>query len=370
MLYFDVETTTRNKGNPFDHNNILVCVGWFLNGQSGIWYYDQPIEILREVFKEKEWCAFNAKFDLHWMRRLGIALPEKVWCCQLAEFLINRQSNAYPSLEDTCNSYGIEGKYDQVKKEYWDKGIDTIEIPREILTPYCLQDVKILHNLRTLQLQKIDANRMNFFSLHMQDLLTLEDIEWNGLHFNDELLEEEKQKLDNRIAELQRKLDLLHSVPNFNWSSPAHLSALLYGGKVKEDRRVPVGVYKSGKRVGQPRYEIERLEHTLPRMYAPPAGSETATEGVWSTDEETLKKIKGGKKELISTLLELREVQKLQSTYVGGLLQKHNELGWEPNYLHGQYNQVVARTGRLSSKVPNMQNFPDTISHVLTTRYQ
>jgi DNA polymerase I-like protein with 3'-5' exonuclease and polymerase domains len=369
MLYFDCETTTRNKGNPFDRNNRLVCVGWSLNGVTGIWYYDQPTQILQEVFKEKEWCAFNSKFDLHWLKRAGISLPERIWCCQLAEFILKRQSNPYPSLEGTCESYGIEGKFDQVKKEYWDKGIDTLDIPRDVLTPYCLQDVAILEKLTKLQKEQIKGKE-TLFSLHMQDLLVLEDIEWNGLYFNDELLEAKKQELNNLITELQRKLDLLHSVPNFNWASPRHLSALLYGGTIEEDRRIPVGVFKSGKRVGQPRYEIETVTHTLPRMYAPPKGSETATEGVWSTDEDTLKKIKGGKKNLISALLELREIQKLQSTYVEGLLQKHNELGWEPNYLHGQYNQVVARTGRLSSKVPNMQNFPETMLNVLETRYQ
>ena len=38
-------------------------------------------------------------------------------------------------------------------------------------------------------------------------------------------------------------------------------------------------------------------------------------------------------------------------------------------YLHGQYNQCVAATGRLSSSAPNMQNFSGDVDQLPMSRY-
>jgi DNA polymerase-1 len=86
-------------------------------------------------------------------------------------------------------------------------------------------------------------------------------------------------------------------------------------------------------------------------------------------DEDTLLSIKGGKKDLIEKILKVKELAKLQSTYVSGLLKKHQEQHQEAGYIHGQYNQVVAGTGRLSSSNPNMQNFPEAILDIFETRF-
>jgi DNA polymerase I-like protein with 3'-5' exonuclease and polymerase domains len=39
------------------------------------------------------------------------------------------------------------------------------------------------------------------------------------------------------------------------------------------------------------------------------------------------------------------------------------------DYLHGQYNQVVARTGRLSSSQPNLQNQPAEVDQYIISHY-
>jgi DNA polymerase-1 len=266
--------------------------------------------------------------------------------------------------------YGIPGKFDRVKTDFWDKGIDTDQIPRPILTEYCLQDIEITKQIYYKQQERITPKNRNLISLQMQDLLVLEDIEWNGLYFNPEKVKEKEDALTKEIADVQAQLNIYHSIPNFNWGSPRQLSALLYGGTIDEDKRIPVGVYKTGEKVGQPRFKVEVITHTLPRMYNPPRGSETKTEGVWSTDEDTLLKIKGGKKDLIQRLLKVRELSKLQSTYVKGLRETHMEMHWPANYLHGQYNQVVAATGRLSSTNPNVQNLSERVLDIFESRFK
>ena len=44
-------------------------------------------------------------------------------------------------------------------------------------------------------------------------------------------------------------------------------------------------------------------------------------------------------------------------------------MNWETNVLHGQLNQCVARTGRLSSSKPNLQNFDGEIKQLFGSRY-
>lgn len=371
ILFLDCETTTSNKGNPFDLTNSLVCVGWRVNGEAGIWYKgDDSSKLAKAIAAAKLVVAFNAKFDLHWLRKEGLLPTCPVYCVQLAEFFLNRQSPKYPSLDGVAASYGIDGKFDLVKKEYWDKEIDTDKIPRPILTDYCLQDIAATEKIYHLQQARITPKNKTLLSLQMQDLLVLEEIEYNGLYFNPNKVKAKEKELDTQISETQEKLDLYHNIPCFNWGSPAHVSALLYGGTIVEERRVPIGVFKTGEKVGQPRFAVEKVTHTLARMYKPPKGSELKKEGVWSTDEDTLLKIKGGKKELIEGILKSKELAKKQSTYVRGLLETHMKMHWPDNYLHGEYNQVVAATARLSSKRPNMQNMDGALLNIFESRFQ
>lgn len=74
----------------------------------------------------------------------------------------------------------------------------------------------------------------------------------------------------------------------------------------------------------------------------------------YSTDVDTLKKLED-KHEIISYILEYREISKLISTYVDGLIYEINE---KTNRIHSNFNQTVTATGRISSTEPNMQNIP------------
>ena len=57
---------------------------------------------------------------------------------------------------------------------------------------------------------------------------------------------------------------------------------------------------------------------------------------------------------LVEDILQYRAYQKLNSTYVEGLLKVIGEDG----RIHTRFNQTEARTGRLSSDNPNLQNIP------------
>lgn len=76
------------------------------------------------------------------------------------------------------------------------------------------------------------------------------------------------------------------------------------------------------------------------------------TQRGWSTDAETLEALRGYP--LVDDVLQYRTYQKLNSTYVEGLLKVIGPDG----RIHSTFNQTEARTGRLSSDNPNLQNIP------------
>ncbi len=83
-----------------------------------------------------------------------------------------------------------------------------------------------------------------------------------------------------------------------------------------------------------------------------PAGRKTKTG--YSVDAEVLEMLKGTHP-VIDNLLEYRQLGKLKSTYVDGLLALIHP---KDGRVHTSFNQTIASTGRLSSSQPNLQNIP------------
>ena len=107
------------------------------------------------------------------------------------------------------------------------------------------------------------------------------------------------------------------------------------------------------------------------RLVNPLKGSELEKEGFFSTDEQTLKSLKGSKKakDIIELLLQRAILEKRLTAYYKGLVDLRKDMNWNEGQLHGQLNQCVARTGRLSSSKPNLQNFDGEIKTLFRSRY-
>src|SRR5690606_17221238 len=74
-----------------------------------------------------------------------------------------------------------------------------------------------------------------------------------------------------------------------------------------------------------------------------------------STDASVLEALAAQGHRLPTLLLQYRQLDKLQSTYVTALPRLVNPV---TDRLHTSFNQTVAATGRLSSTEPNLQNIP------------
>ena len=368
-MALDSEVTTWNKGHCFDPRNKMVCFSYASDNLSGAskWpskdllqqYLDQPTTL---VF-------FNAKFDLQWFVKEGLTYdPTKIWDCQLAHFIMTHQTHRFPSMNEVAEYWGLPQKPDVVKTEYWDKGIQTDQIPWKILEEYATHDAVTTYQIYLKQNEALTGAKRRLFQLQCQDLSLLREMEANGIPFDEELCHVRAKELDDKISEIKSKLTAIYPNVPINWGSNDDLSAFLYGGTVYEDAKEFVGYYKGGQRAGQPKYKNVVIEHTLPRLYTPLKGSEMKKEGNFAVDEGTLRKLKGNKS-TVALLLELSKLEKLNGTYYKGLVKLREEMGWEQGVLHGNFNQTTAQTGRLSSSKPNLQNFASELQDIFVSSY-
>ena len=74
----------------------------------------------------------------------------------------------------------------------------------------------------------------------------------------------------------------------------------------------------------------------------------------YSTDAQVLEQLKDNH-EIIEYIIEYRQLMKLKSTYIDGLM---NMINLGDGRIHSSFNQTVTATGRISSAEPNLQNIP------------
>jgi len=382
-IILDIESTISNKGNPFDERNKLCYVGLHHNNVSNLFdieysgnpYRDRLNAIQSMLNNDAILVGFNIKFDLHWIRKYGINFMDKrVWDCQLVHFILTNQQNPYPSLNSVAEYYGLGSKLDVVATEYWSNGIDTPDVPKDILEQYLEQDLILTKQVFEKQYEEVmslPVERQRLISLHNQDLLVLEEMEYNGILFDEDrslelgaLLEEEVRLLDEELAKT-------FSISGFNFNSKDHLSCLLYGGRITIPKKEVIGTYKTGERKGQVKEGWVDHHYDMPRLIEPLKGSELKKDGYYSTDEQTLRSLRasGVSKGVIQLILKRSGLEKRRGTYYSGLPELRESQGWYKGTLHGQLNQCVARTGRLSSSKPNLQNFDGEIKELFYSRY-
>lgn len=388
----DVETTIFAKGNPYAERNKLCLVGLRIKDTTSvepainyifkIEYDEEPygdkLEQIRNLLSGVDLIVgFNLKFDLGWLARYGIYLDtvHRVFDCQLAYFILDFQRTPFPSLDMCLAHYGLGSKLDTVEREYWSIGIDTCDIPLEVLVPYLTTDLEKTDDLYQTLLP-LSQKSWSLVSLHMQDLRVLLEMEYNGLRFDWTALEQQAKEAEQKLNELDQKI--LEFVPTgfrdcFNGASGDHLSALLYGGTIVFDRGEPYShTYKSGIKAGttETRYRWTEVTQNFPALVKPPEGSALKKEGFYSVDETTLLSIKakGQSKVLIEALLRRSELEKLLGTYYKGIPSHLIKYDWTDT-IHGTFNQCRVITGRLSSEKPNQQNFPDVIQQYIVSRY-
>ena len=366
----DCETQTYNKGHPFDPRNKLISYAYKYSGSSPCFKYFNDPDFLSTVRGTlgggSVVIGFNVKFDLHWLTCVDRDTV-KIWDCQLAEFVLGGQKDRLISLDECLARYGLEQKKDLVK-EYWEAGVQTDEIPVEILKEYNIWDVEQTEALFLLQQQVMSDEQKRLVYLLGEDMKVLIEMERNGVLFDVDGATKKVSTLELSIGRLEEELaQFLPPIEHgtFNWDSGDHLSALLYGGTIVFDwaEEMPA-VYKSGPNKGQA--YIKRSWHetkvSFPQRFKPLEGTEVAKTRddpaaevrFYQCDEPTLKQLNTRSKEN-KRLLEVFAQRSSQIKLVEmltSILELFKTKQWENNIIHGQFNQNIVVTGRLSSSAP------------------
>lgn len=364
----DLETTTKEKGNPFVFDNQVVTVGLYNEEFQRVFDLisdPKSLSELKELLAEADLLiGYNIKFDLLWLYRLGIDTSHiSVWDCQAVEYKITGHRYGLESLNEVLARYSLQQKLDKVS-EYWALGIDTLDIPRKELIEYNLQDVKITWELYKRQLQVIEPDQYAIVLLANEDVQNLVEMERNGVVYNEELAAQKVKQNEQIIEETKQRLNKLHNVPNFNYNSNDHLSCLLFGGVIVDTISVPIGTYKTGARKGELKFGNQKVEYRLKRKYKPDKKQALAKEGYYSTSDDWLAKLPEG--DIIDGIRTIRKLTKENSTY----LEKNAQFVREDGLIHCNFNNTVTATGRLSSARPNMQNQCDAALECFISRYK
>lgn len=390
ILGFDVETTTIEKGHVHHPDNFLVSYSFSNGNYTGFHYYKDPdfLEVVhRSLVKCTELVGANLKFDIQWLMRNGIEIPKsvKIYDVLLAEHILTGQQSPMVSLNEVLEGYGIAQKLDVVKG-YWEAGVDTKDIPVKILEEYNNDDAEKPLQVREVQMSLLSDKQLQLLYQQGQDLLVLARTELNGVKWDTERAKVDHAKyrelLETTENELKKFLPTMPDNVEFNWDSGDQLSCLLYGGVVTYEYAVPENrVYgPKAKNPGESYVYNRWYQHHVefPRRFDPLPKTEVkktkedpnATTRYYQVDDPTLRQLKSRSREgkqLLSLLADKAKYSKVVETF-DSILSRIDRFKWG-DYLHGQYNQNVARTGRLSSSNPNMQNSAEEVDALLISRY-
>lgn len=267
---WDVETTTayymKRKASPFHPDNFVVASGWKRKGNESATgeYYGRgkrPFDWFTKLLKDTRFLVgFNIKFDLlyalkepqnleAWMEY--VADGGNVWDCQLAEHLLRgmEPDSHMMSMDDCVMTYGGNLKIDEVKA-LWEAGVDTLDIDEDLLMRYLIGDESGLGDIGNTekiflgQMAKARASgQIKSIVMNMGSLLCSTEMERNGMFVDKPLGLKVAAELEVELAGITANLrQYLPEVLDFdfNWSNRYHLSPLIFGGKIKYEKRVPI----------------------------------------------------------------------------------------------------------------------------------
>lgn len=236
FVALDFETTNRDKGSALDYNNHIVLACWWVVTEDGItkksaFADEYELGELERDIKDAEFViAHNAKFELQWLKRMGMELRDVlVFDTYLAEWLIrsNLGSPTTLSLEATSQRYKLGSKL-ALGGMLIKSGVCASKIPKEWLEPYCHRDTELGYELYKLQVNKLDAlGLMPLLLTRVLCCACLADIEFNGGQLDPERVRKEYDSTVEKYTTLKKELAELTG--NTNLNSPKQLAALLYG---------------------------------------------------------------------------------------------------------------------------------------------
>ena len=259
-------------------------------------------------------CA-DTKRDINILRRHGIAMPDNYYDTSVAHYLLRPEG-----LHSTAD---IAAEMLQTHTPDWGIPAQTLRQgvtgdTAAVATRMASRTDTILRLRQPLQQALADNGHQKLMDeIELPMVCVLADMEYTGVRIDTKLLQSLSVEMAARIAALEEQAWQMAGT-RFNTASPAQVGEMLFG-----------------------------------RMQIDPKAKRTKT-GAYSTTEEILEKYRH-QWPIVDTILQIRALKKLQSTYIEALPKMVSPTD---GMVHTTFNQTATATGRLSSTNPNLQNIP------------
>lgn len=272
-------------------------------------------EILEDDEVKK--TSHNIKEEIIVLLRYNIDLKGIVFDTMIAQYLLDPSQGNY-ELDVLTKEYlkiGISSEEDILGKGKKKKNFKDIEVDE--LANFYIDKVDCIYKIRFTMEKIIEEQDMEelLYDVELPLATVLADMEYRGFTVDCEKLEELGVEFDKKIETLTAEI-YKYSEVEFNINSPKQLGDILFN----------------------------KLE--LPVIKKTKTG--------YSTNVEVLEKL-NDLHPIIEKIIEYRQIVKLKSTYVDGLI---NLIDKETHKVHSSFNQTITTTGRISSTEPNLQNIP------------
>ena len=358
-LVIDLETSIKcpvgnSKANPMWHGNNIVASGWKIDTSNVQTMYVKtgvsPSYLKAICDKATLVIGHNIKFDLLYLYRGTMTKLPRVWCTQLAAYILSGQRHMYASLDELTQEYvGVHAIKDDKIKNYWKSGVDTEDIPEDELVPYLEADVENTAAIFNAQFNEcVELDILPLMFTQMDALRATIQMNLNGMKIDKVYVDNQRTHYGAVLENAQSRAKRI--APDLDTASPKQLSLYYFGGTSKEMVRESVGFYKNGKE------KFKLIEHTVvhDKRYEPIG--EVGKNGYYSVDDAVLQHLAKAGDMLADELLVIRETTKIKETYYEGL----NTLLFPKDVIYPNLNHCATKTGRLSSTNPNLQNQTDT----------
>ena len=295
------------EGNILDKRVLYVFLS--LDGNEIYYVNEDELPQIKTLLSNPEIKkhGYDLKEDYILLKPYEIELNSMDFDITIAEYLIDSKSSTSYECSAIAMKYltrKIKSKEDLLGKGAKAKKFDEIEFDE--LSAYIGDILNTVNGVYPKMEEKLKETEMDglFYHVEMPLVEVLGSMEYIGMKVDKDQLNE----LENEIFELAGE--------PFNINSPKQLGVVLF-----EKLGLPV---------------IKK------------------TKTGYSTNAEVLEKLRD-KHEIIDKITEYRQIVKLNSTYVEGLLKIINP---KTGRIHSSFNQTITTTGRISSTEPNMQNIP------------
>lgn len=216
-VVLDLETITKEhlgRTASFLVNDIVAVGFKHQNEKQARSYYKSGVEF-QEIKFINVLVGHNIKFDLLYLWKYEefqdyLARGGKIWCTQLAEYILSGQQHKYPALRDIAvNKYGCKER-EKVMEKYWDQGICTSQIPEELVRYDVENDVLDTEKVMLGQIKLLKKDGMFNLALEMMEgLLATTEMEYNGIYINQEIMNKNQQTLEKELEVLYTDVNKL-----------------------------------------------------------------------------------------------------------------------------------------------------------------